>query len=64
MATLISSMRCPNCLELGKLKPFYGYYCCDVCNQRFGIVKLDEFNKAFNLGVQYQKFSGDEPKDS
>jgi ribosomal protein L37AE/L43A len=50
--------RCPNCLELGKLRYLYGRYFCDQCDQFFASDWLGHWNKAFNQGMEFGRQTG------
>lgn len=51
-------MRCPKCLELGKLRPQHGNYVCDRCDQVFASDSLGHWNKAFEKGRDFERSNG------
>ena len=53
--TFQESSRCPNCLELGKLRYQFGDYVCDKCDQTFGPGTLTHFMKAFEAGRKFER---------
>ena len=55
--TFQESSRCPNCLELGKLRYEYGDYFCDKCDRWWGPDTLDQFMRAFEAGRKFERES-------
>lgn len=53
--TFQESARCPNCLELGKMRFEYSYYYCDKCEMRWEYPYLQHFINAFEKGRNFQK---------
>lgn len=48
-------IRCPTCLELGKMQYQYGDYYCVKCAQRWPPDKLQFFLKAFEAGRNFER---------
>ena len=53
--TFQENVRCPVCLELGKLRYQYGDYFCDKCVQRYGPDTLTHYMKAFEMGRKFER---------
>lgn len=52
--TFQETVRCPNCLELGKLRYQYGNYVCDKCEQTFRPDYLTRWMRAFEAGIAFE----------
>ena len=55
------TMRCPTCLEMGRLIAWFGNYACRKCERVFAVDRISQWNKAFEIGREFQRENPDAP---